>query len=123
MFKKIETRDGEALHLLIEGTVTKADVEQAAKCCDEYAKEQSDKIGLVMELKNFKGYTIPAFFADFKFGITHLDTFYRIAMVGDNKLEEMMAKIADTFVKYEVKYFDHTRLEEACEWTRPKARV
>ena len=89
MFRMIETREDEVLHLLIEGTVTRDDVEQAAECCDEYANENPGKIGLVMELRNFKGYTIPAFFADFKFAITHLDTFYRIALVGDNKLEEV----------------------------------
>lgn len=123
MFRMIETRDGEPLHLLIEGTVTRSDVEQAAECCDDFASENPGKIGLVMELRNFKGYTIPAFFADFKFAVTHLDTFYRIALVGDNKLEEVMAKITDCFVRYEVKYFDQTRIREALEWTRPRARV
>ena len=53
-----------------------------------------------------------------KFGIQHYADFARIAMVGDRKWEEWMAKLCRPFTKATVKYFAASEVEAAWAWLR-----
>ena len=51
-----------------------------------------------------------------KFGPKHYSNIERIALVGDRKWEEWMAKICKPFTKAAIKYFDVGDIEQAWTW-------
>ncbi|MCG6897872.1 MAG: STAS/SEC14 domain-containing protein [Thiocapsa sp.] len=53
---------------------------------------------------------------DFKFGIQHYADFERIAMIGDKRWEEWMARLCKPFTRAAVKYFDVAEADAAGAW-------
>lgn len=74
------------------------------------------KIRMLAHFVDFHGWDLPAVWDDIKFGTTHFTKFDRIAMVGDKRWEESMAKICKPFTTAELRYFDATRIDAAWEW-------
>jgi len=69
-------------------------------------------------MEDFHGWDAHALLDDFQVGLKYNDAIVRIAMVGDRKWEEWMAKLLKVFVKAEVKYFEHARDHRAWIWLR-----
>lgn len=123
MITVIKNRDDKILHVEVDGRITKEDVLKVAELAEEKIQDYGKIRGLII-LRDFHGYTIPAFFEDLKFGLTHSDAFSHLAICGDNKLEEFLSKLSGLFMKGEIRYFDIIRIEEAINWIeREKASV
>ena len=110
------------LHCKVSEKVTKEEIQQVAGIVNEMT-EDGKKLRLVCEMSEFHGYTIPAFFEDMKFGLTHANVFTHMACIGDNKIEEMLVNSAKIFMKGEIKYFDISKREEAIDWVKQLAKV
>lgn len=123
MINIIETNTPNLLYVEITDKVTKEEVQKCADAALEII-ENEGSIRALMVLRDFHGYTVPAFFEDFKFCMSHLNDFSHMAIVGDNKLEEFMASLSQFFMKGEIKYFDIKNLEKAKNWVlKSPARV
>jgi hypothetical protein len=57
-----------------------------------------------------------ALWDDIKFSTTHCTQIERIALVGNKKWEEWMAKVCKPFTMAKVKYFDAAQLASAWSW-------
>ena len=57
-----------------------------------------------------------ALWDDIKFGASHYTSIERIALVGDKKWEEWMAKVCKPFTMAKVKYFDAENIADARRW-------
>ena len=118
MFKVMQAEVDNLLYVQVSDLVTKEEIQQIAKTADELIEKQG-KINILAELKEFKGYnTLSAFFEDFHYGVTHRDSFNKLAVVGENKIEEMMVKLSSLFMHGEIKYFESNNLNEALSWVK-----
>lgn len=115
-FKNIEmVEEGDFIYLLVDGKLEASDydffIPEIEQQIDQYGK-----INLLVELKNFQGWTLGAAWEDTKFGIRHFNDIKRLAIVGDQNWEKGMAFFAKAFTMAEVKYFDTSSRKEAISW-------
>jgi hypothetical protein len=75
-----------------------------------------DKVRLLALFQDFHGWDAHALWDDITFAAGHFSKFERIALVGDKKWEEWMAKVCKPFTAATVKYFDATELDTAWAW-------
>jgi hypothetical protein len=74
------------------------------------------KINLYWEMVASEGWNLEGLWEDLKFDLTHLNSFRKVAIVGDKKWEEWIATISKPFTSAEVKYFYEPQREEALAW-------
>jgi hypothetical protein len=84
----------------------------------EAAIAREGKIRLFAQFEDFHGWDVKAAWDDFKFGLKHFGDFDRIAMVGDRKWEQWMAKLCKPFTRAKVRYFDASEADAAWNWVR-----
>jgi hypothetical protein len=77
-----------------------------------------EKVRLFVQFEDFHGWDLHAAWDDFMFGMKHYRHFERIAMVGDHKWQEWMAKLCKPFTKAQVQYFGPSNIDEAWAWLR-----
>jgi hypothetical protein len=80
------------------------------------AVAKDGKVRLLAQFEDFHGWDMHALWDDIKFSTTHCTKIERIALVGDKKWEEWMAKVCKPFTMAKVKYFDAAQLASAWSW-------
>ncbi len=80
--------------------------------------EREGKVRLLALFHDFHGWDLHAAWDDMAFGAKHFGDIEKIALVGDRKWEEWMAKIGKPFTRATVKYFDSGEMERAWVWLR-----
>ena len=78
--------------------------------------KQEGKIRLLFDMQDFHGWQAGALWEDIKFDLKHFSDIERLAMVGEKKWEEWMAKFCAPFTSAEIRYFDHDQIAEAKRW-------
>lgn len=71
-------------------------------------------VKVLVDLLEFTGYELQAFWDDFKFGLKYNKVFTKIAIIGNKSWEETGIKIGNWFTHAEMKYFES--MEEAMLW-------
>ena len=61
---------------------------------------------MLIELRDFRGWTVGALWEDTKFGLFHFNDIERLAIVGDQQWEKTMAAFIKPFTAATIKYFD-----------------
>ena len=74
------------------------------------------KLRLLAWFHDFHGWDLHALWDDIKFSTTHCTKIERIAMVGEKKWEEWMAKVCKPFTMAKIKYFQASEIEAAWQW-------
>jgi len=74
------------------------------------------KIRLLAQFHDFHGWDMHALWDDIKFSTRHCLDIERIALVGDKKWEEWMAKVCKPFTMAKIKYFRSSEIESAKSW-------
>lgn len=97
------------------GKLTKEDYELFLPKVERLIKEEG-KIRLLFEMRDFHGWDAGALWEDLKFDFKHFADIERLAMVGEKKWEEWMAKFCQPFTRADIQYFDHSQAEEARNW-------
>src|SRR5713101_6661912 len=67
---------------------------------------KADKARILAQFHDFKGWDLHAMWDDIKFSTTHCTKIDRIALVGERKWEEWMAKVCKPFTLAKIRYFD-----------------
>lgn len=67
--------------------------------------EEYHKTSLLVEMKNFHGWTDGGLWEDTKFELKHHGDFTRIAIVGDQKWEKWLAMLSKPFTSAKVRYY------------------
>ncbi|MGI9241292.1 MAG: STAS/SEC14 domain-containing protein [Verrucomicrobiales bacterium] len=110
-----EKADGKILEVHISDKLTKEDylrfVPEAERLIGKHGT-----IRVLFDMTGFHGWEVGALWEDIKFDSKHHSDLERIAMVGDKKWEEWMAKFCGPFTQAEIKYFDHESIEQASTW-------
>lgn len=115
MHKVLPETQGDFVALELSEKLTELDFEIFTPLLETQIQEYH-KIALFMEMKDFHGWTGSAFWADTKFDMKHHGDFSRIAMVGDKKWEEWMARLSKPFTSAKIRYYDHKDRASAMAW-------
>jgi len=77
------------------------------------------KLRLLFEMEpGFTGWEPGAAWTDLKFSLAHRNELERVALVGDKKWEQWIAKLGALLVNAEVRFFENTDIDEAARWLR-----
>lgn len=106
---------GKMLEVRISGKLTKEAYEKLVPVVDQQIQEFG-KLRIALILDDFHGWTLSALWEDTKFDLQHWKDIERLAIVGETKWEEGMAVFCKPFTAATIKYFDHTKLDEARKW-------
>jgi stage II sporulation SpoAA-like protein len=77
---------------------------------------QQGKVRLLAQFQDFQGWDAKALWDDIKFATTHCTKIDRIALVGEKKWEQWMAKVCKPFTMAKLRYFDAAELDAAKVW-------
>jgi hypothetical protein len=117
MIEKLPESTGKILGFKMSGKLQDEDYKNYVPVI-EAAVAQHGKIRLLSLFENFHGWDLYALWDDIKFATKHCFDIERIALVGDKKWEEWMAKVCKPFTMATIKYFDSSELEAAWTWVR-----
>jgi hypothetical protein len=77
---------------------------------------EKGKVRMLAQFHDFHGWDAHALWDDTKFATTHCTKIERIALVGEKKWEEWMAKVCKPFTMAQIKYFDSADIDSAWAW-------
>ena len=120
MLQFLPVFDGNTIAIRASGKLTHEDYQQFLPQLEQEIKS-NNKLSMLLELDNFKGWELEAAKDDFRFGMTHSDHFERIAIVGDKAWEHWMVSMAKPFMPVsDIRYFNRENLQQAWDWLREK---
>lgn len=120
MIERLESSDDKILAFRMSGKLHDEDY-RTFEPAVEAAVEQYGKVRLLAEFHDFHGWDMHALWDDTKFATKHCNDIERIALVGEKKWEEWMAKVCKPFTMAEIRYFDAAEIESAWAWLREPA--
>lgn len=110
-----ETNDGKVLEVALTGTLAKEDYQYFVPVVERLVKKHG-KIRMLVEMRDFHGWTAGALLQDIKFDAKHFSDIERIAMLGETKWQHGMAVFCKPFTAAKVRYFDRTAIDQARTW-------
>jgi len=110
-----EPLGGRVVEVRLSGKLTKADYEAFVPSL-ERDMERPGKLRLLVILSDFDGWTAGALWQDIKFDVKHFNDIDRLAIVGDERWEEGMAKFCSAFTGAEVRFFPLKKVPTARRW-------
>lgn len=117
MFQKLEESSGNVIGFKLSGKLTDTDYQEVIPQFEE-SIEKWGKIRILWILEDFHGWEAKAAWDDLKYWLKFKDDIERCALIGDEKWEEWMTKLAKPFMRTKVKYFDQSHMQEAWDWAR-----
>lgn len=114
----IEQLDRSTSHILgfrLSGKLHDADYKHFVPAVDAAIAEHGT-VRLLAELHEFHGWDMHALWDDIKFATVHCTTVDRIAIVGETKWEQWMAKVCKPFTMAKVRYFESADVDSAWKW-------
>jgi hypothetical protein len=110
-----EKAGGEVVEVTVTGKLDREDYHRFVPELERLIAEHG-KIRVLMEVRDFHGWTAGALWEDTKFGFKHFQDIDRLAIVGEKGWEEGMAHFCKPFTTAEVRYFDREDAADAQAW-------
>ncbi len=120
MIEKMSESAGNVVGYRVEGKIKKEDYTETLFPEVSALVEQEGSIGLLLQLDDLKGEEMKAWGKDLKFGKEFRKKIERLAVVGDGRLEKIIASVADPFYARDAKYFHTADLDKAWAWVAGK---
>ena len=103
------------LSLKVSGKLTHEDYQIITPMIDSaLSTVTKPKIHALVDVTELEGWELRAAWDDFNLGLKHGNKFEKIAMFGNKKWQETIAKIGSWFIAGEIKYFENE--EDALAW-------
>ena len=120
MITALEKTKGGVLGFTLSGKLHDEDYRHFVPAVDA-AIAAHGKVRLLAHFVDFHGWDMHALWDDIKFATVHCTKVERIALVGDRRWEEWMAKVCKPFTMAKVQYFDASQTDEAWAWLEETA--
>jgi hypothetical protein len=120
MIEQLKTDSPKVLGFRMSGKLHDADYKTFVPAV-EAAIDAQGKVRLLALFEDFHGWDLHAVWDDIKFSTKHCNDLERIALVGDRKWEEWMAKVCKPFTMAKIRYFDVSDLAGARAWVAEPA--
>jgi hypothetical protein len=118
MIEKLPESDDAVLGFKLSGKLHDEDYKTFVPQVDEAIAKHGGKIRLLAQFHDFHGWDMHALWDDVKFSTTHCTKIEKIAIVGEKKWEQYMAKVCKPFTMAKIEYFDAAKIAEAWAWAR-----
>ena len=115
MIETLPNSAGACLGFKLSGKLHDEDYKHFVPIVEAAVKEHG-KVRMLAQFEDFHGWDLKALWDDIKFATEYCPKVERIAMVGEKKWEEWMAKVCKPFTMAHVKYFDRQEMEAAWNW-------
>ncbi len=115
MIKEIPINESHILALRISGKLVEDDYTHFLPRLDNILQKEK-KISLLLILEDFEGWSAKAVLKDIQTGWTHDDDFLRIAIVGENNWQKLIASFGNLFMDTQIRYFN--KKSDAIEWLK-----
>ena len=115
MIEKLDRGTGKIIGFKMSGKLHDEDYKHFVPLVDKAIAEEG-KVRLLAQFHDFHGWDMHALWDDTKFSTTHCTKIEKIALVGEKKWEEYMAKVCKPFTMAKIEYFDVSRIEDARKW-------
>jgi hypothetical protein len=112
-----EEAGGKCLLVQLIGKLTKEDYQHFVPAVERLIKQQG-KVRVLVQMRDFHGWTLGALWEDIKFDVKHFGDIERLAFVGDRKWEAGMTAFCKPFTRATIRYFDEAKYEEALGWIK-----
>jgi hypothetical protein len=110
-----EENGGKILLVHASGELTKADYELFLPEIDRLIQLYGT-LHMLIDMTALQGWKIDALWEEIKFDVAHFADIDRLALVGDNQWQEVLALFAKPFTKAATHYFDQSDTAEARQW-------
>jgi hypothetical protein len=115
MIEQLPASSPKVLAFKLSGKLHDEDYKTFVPLVDAAIAKQG-KVGLLAWFHDFHGWDLHALWDDIKFSTTHCTTIERIALVGEKKWEQWMAKVCKPFTMAKIQYFDASQIDAAQAW-------
>lgn len=103
------------LSMKVVGKLTHEDYQTITPMIDAALEGVSDpKVNVLIDGSEMEGWELRAAWDDFKMGLKHGSEFKKIAIVGNKKWQQNVAKMGGWFISGTVKYFESE--DDALKW-------
>jgi len=120
MIEQLKTDSPKVLAFRLSGKLHDADYKTFVPAV-EAAIDAQGKVRMLALFEDFHGWDLHAVWDDIKFSTKHCNDIERIALVGDRKWEEWMAKVCKPFTLAKIRYFDVADQAAARAWLAESA--
>ncbi len=121
MIERLRESSGGVLGFKVTGKLTGEDIKQFEPQIEFLIRERKHKpIGILADLSAMHGAELKARWDEMRFLQKHTDHIARMAVVGADKWEEIMAILTAgaAVLEAETRYFDESEMVHAWEWAR-----
>ena len=115
MFKVMEFTHEDLIAIRIGEKIEKKDFEKLDPLLEKVKKDHG-KARLYIELEKITDTEPVAMWEDFKTYLSNAGSFKRIAVVGQNGMQQIITKATGPFISGELKYFPHGDSRNAMRW-------
>lgn len=115
MIEQLSRSSGKVVGFKLSGKLHDEDYKHFVPLVDA-AIAKEGKVRMLAQFHDFHGWDLHALWDDTKFSTTHCSKIERIALVGEKKWEEWMAKVCKPFTMAKIEYFDAAKIEDAWKW-------
>lgn len=117
MIERMAESEGRVIGFRASGSITEGDYKTLSQQV-QAAIDDAGSVALLIDLQGFEGEGPSAWDDDLAFGRAYRHQIERMAIVGDHRWQELLAKLAAPFYAHESKYFDVADREAAWAWLR-----
>jgi hypothetical protein len=110
-----EEAGSKIVSVTLSGKLTAADYQHFGGEIDRLT-QQHGKLRILCVMQDFHGWTAGALWEDIKFDFKHFSHLEKLALVGETKWEQGMAVFCKPFTTAKIRYFDHSKIDEARSW-------
>ncbi len=117
MFEKIAQSSGNVIGYRVAGVIEKSDYAPLTAEVEALVA-QYGSIRMLCDMQEFRWEAVDAWGADLRFGSELHHKIEKMAIVGDKRWEQLIAKLVSPFYAKEGKYFSVAEIDQAWEWLR-----
>ncbi|MFO7975236.1 MAG: STAS/SEC14 domain-containing protein [Candidatus Hydrogenedentota bacterium] len=115
---QIESLKGNTISLKVVDKLTDEDYKNVLMPGLEQVLQNHDKVRVLVDATEFKGWNPAAAWDDVTFGMKHRNDFEKFAVVGGKEWMNWGAKLGAQFMSGEVKTFSEDERDQAWEWIK-----
>lgn len=120
MFQELPVNEKSLYAFKATGRLSEQDYQEFIPRIESLLETESP-LSLYIELDQVSAWALTAVWEDFKFGLSHQKDFEKIAIVGDNRWQQLMTVLGNAFTEAEIRYFSHSQTHQAWDWLKQQA--
>lgn len=115
MFEILDLTKDNIIAFKAEGKIEKTDYDKITPVLEKTEREHQN-VRLLLEIGDLKSITFDALLKDIATYFKHVKHLEKVAVVGRDHAEKSWTKVADPFIRADIKYFPLEEMDIAKEW-------